>query len=279
MPKIKKQQPVAKRKKGGSVIDRIGQLGEGLDEGVKLSLYGRSGTGKTTFTSSAPKPLLYIICSGGNRPGEMRSINTAENRKTISQVTLESSTELTELVTDPSIEKYKTVILDHASGLQDLILKEVVGLAEIPAQLGWGVASQQQWGQVALQLKERLRGLLGLPQHVIVTAQEREFNTDSESALLMPYVGSGLTPSATGWLNTAVDYICQTFIRQKTTVVETKIGTKTTRINKPAKGVEYCLRTGPHEVYTTKFRIPKGNPLPDEIVDPSFDKFLKLIKG
>lgn len=280
MPKVNRQKPVAtKRPKGGSVIDRITILGSDLDEGIKLNIYGRSGTGKTTFTATFPKPILYIICSGGNRPGEIRSINTPEYRKTIKQVNLERSEELGELVEYAATSDFATIVLDHASGLQDVILKEIVGLTEIPAQLGWGVATQQQWGQVALQVKERLRSLLNLPKNVIIIAQEREFNTDNESALLMPFVGSALTPSVTGWLNPAVDYICQTAIRRVMIDGETKVGTKVIKTQKPGKGVEYCLRTAPDPVYTTKFRVPKGRPLPDVIVDPSYAKFIKLVNG
>lgn len=281
MPTVKKQSPNKPRavKKGGSVLDRIGTLGEGLDEGIKLNIYGRSGTGKTTFTATFPKPMLYAICSGGNRPGEMRSINTPEYRKTIKQVSLEKSTDIGELVGHVVDAGYQTLVLDHASGLQDLLLKEIVGLDSIPTQLGWGVATQQQWGQVALQLKELLRALLNLPINVIIVAQEREFNTDNESALLMPFVGSALTPSVTGWLNPAVDYVCQTFIRRKMENVTTKVGTKTITTLKPGKGVEYCLRTAPDPVFTTKFRVPKGSPLPDVILDPSYEKFVKLING
>lgn len=279
MPTVRKQTPTVSRNKSQSVVDRIAPLGEGLDEGIKIALYGRSGTGKTTLWASFPKPILSIICSGGNKPGEVRSILTPENRKTIKQVSIASSNELGELTEYVGGANFATVVLDHVSGLQDVILKEVVGLEEIPAQLGWGVAKQQDWGQVGLQIKERLRALLSLPRNVVIIAQEREFNVDAESALLAPYVGAGLTPSAAGWLNTAVDYICQTFIRQKTTTVETKIGAKTVKTTQKAPGVEYCLRTAPDPVYTTKFRIPKGRPLPTEIVDPSYDKIIKLING
>jgi hypothetical protein len=45
------------------------------------------------------------------------------------------------------------------------------------------------------------------------------------------------------------------------------------------KGVEFALRTGKHEVYYTKFRLPLGNVLPDAVVDPTYTKIMALIKG
>ncbi len=281
MPTITKQTPRKKRKaKSGSVIDRIAPIGFEDNVGIKINLYGRSGTGKTTLWSTFPKPILAIVCSGGSRPGELRSINTPENRKTIKQVTIKTTDEIRELIDyQNKSEKFATVVVDHATGLQDLTLKEILGMDELPAQGSWGMAKQQEWGQCALQMKEVFRALLSLDCHVVIVAQEREFNTDADEDFLIPFVASALTPSVAGWLNPACDYICRTFIQQKTKEVITKIKKKEIRTIKRIKGVDYCLMTAPHEVFTTKFRLPKGTKLPGAIIDPSFDKINKLIQG
>lgn len=283
MPNVEKQtaKPTRrKRKRGGSVIDRIAPIGFDGNDGIKINLYGRSGTGKTTLWATFPKPILAVVCSGSSKPGELRSINTKEYRKTIKQVTIEKTDEIRELIQyQQAEEKFATVVLDHATGLQDTTLKEILGLDELPAQGSWGMAKQQDWGQCALQMKEMLRGLLSLDSNVVIVAQEREFNTDADGDLLMPFVGSALTPSVTGWLNPACDYICQTFIRQRTEDVETKVGNKTLKTKRVVKGVEYCLRTAPDPVFTTKFRLPRGTELPDVIVDPDFDQIHGLIMG
>lgn len=269
----------AKENRSG-VLGRIQPLE--VTGGIKINLYGRSSTGKTTFWATFPKPILAIIVSGGKNPGELRSINTPEYRQSIRQVKLEKSTELKELIDYQAEERnYKTIVLDHATGLQDMVLREILGIEELPAQMGWGVASQQQWGQCALQMKELLRGLLNLDDNVVITAQEREFNTDSESEIVMPYVGSALSPSVTGWLNPACDYIVQTFIREKMETKTTKLGGKEVKTTVKVPGeVEYCMRTGPDPVFTTKFRVPRGTvKLPPVIVDPTYDKVYKLISG
>lgn len=246
-------------------------------EGVKVLLYGRSGTGKTTLWATFPGPILALISSGGNKPGELKSIDTPEYRDKINAIVVEDSATVSEEVKNAS--QYATIVVDHASGLQDLILKEILGLSEVPVQKSWGLATQQQYGQCTLQAKEHLRNVLNFDGNVVIVAQEREFNTDSTSDLIAPYVGAGLTPSLTGWLNTAVDYIVQTFIRQHEEVSTQKIQGKTVETRTKTRQVEYCLRTAPDPVYTTKFRLPKGRPLPDVIVDPSYDKILSLIQG
>lgn len=283
MPKIKKQTPVKKvtrkRKTGGSAVSRIESAMGSEDDFIKINLYGRSGTGKTTLWSSFPKPILALVCSGGSKPGELRSI-AAKDKKQIDKVVLEKSEDLTEIIEYQSeSNKYATIVLDHASGLSDLVLKEILGLDEAPVQLSWGLATQQQWGQLALRLKRDFRSILNLDSHVVIVAQEREFNTDDSSELVMPFVASALTPSVVGWLNPAVDFICQTFIRKEMKMRIRTVGKKEVETETATGKMEYCLRTGPDDVYTTKFRLPKGTKLPKVLVNPDYSKLVKLIKG
>jgi len=247
------------------------------DDGIKINIYGRAKTGKTTLWATFPKPILAIICSGGRRPGEMKSIDTPEYRKTIDPKILRHADQLPGLLR--TAQDYQTVVLDHGSSLQDLILAEILGLDELPTQKSWGMATLQQYGTCSLRMKESFRATLSLSCNVVIVAQEREFNSEGEGELLLPFVASAMTKSVVGWLNPAVDYICQTFIRQRTESEAVKIGKKTVTIQKRAKGVEYCLRTGPDETYTTGFRVPRGTKLPDVIVDPTYAKIKMLIDG
>lgn len=247
-------------------------------DGIKINLYGRSGTGKTTLWATFPKPILALVCSGGKHPGELRSVNTPAYRKVITPLAITKSTDIHDLLEQDRPSEFATVVLEHASGLQDLVLKEILNLDELPAQSSWGLATQGDWGQCALQMKEILRALLSLPNHIVIVAQERDFNSDTTNDVLMPYVASALSPSVVGWLNPACDYICQTFIRKRMETKTVKIGAKTKQVTRPGKGVEYCLRTAPDDVYTTKFRIPRGGiVLPEVIVDPTFEKINRLI--
>jgi hypothetical protein len=278
----KKKLPKKKgKKKSGSVIDRIAPIGFSEDDGINIVLYGRPGTGKTTLWSTFPKPILALICSGGFRPGELRSIDTPQNRKTIQQVTLQNRAELAELVEyQEETEKFATVVLDHSSGFQDLILKEILDVDEVPAQLSWGIATQQQWGQVALMLKESLRKLLGLQCNVVVISQERAFHADEGAdSLLSPYVAPGHSENNARWLCQAVDYVCQTHIRQKMKTKTVRVAGSTQKMQIPTDSVEYCLRTYPSSIYESKFRVPDGSNLPKALVNPTYEKIFKLIQG
>ena len=253
-------------------------------DGIKILLYGKSGTGKTTLWATFPAPILVMVSSGGMKPGELRSVNTKENRGRISQVTIENSLDIAEIMDHQSqTNQYKTVVLDHATGLQDRVLAEILGMDEAPVQKSWGLASQQQYGQVTAQCKEHFRRMLSLSANVVIIAQERTFQTADdvgESAeMLQPWVGAALTPSLAGWLGPACDYVCQTLIRGKFETKTVKIGAKDMPSRSRVPGVEYCLRTAPHDIFATKFRVPRGRHLPEFIIDPTYDKIMDLING
>lgn len=277
MPTIKKT--TAKRRVSKGVVGRIKPISF-EDMGIQINIYGRSGTGKTTLWSTFPKPILVAICSGSQRSGELRSI-AVEDRKQINSVILKNSEEFGELIKyQTESTAYKTAVLDHVSGLQDLVLAELLGIDELPEQKSWGMASREQYGQCALQLKTYLRTLLDLTCNVVIVGQQRDFGTgDDSDEITMPYVASAVTPSVVGWLNPACDYICQTFIREQTVSKQVKIAGKPKTVTERTGRMEYCLRTGPHATYTTKFRVPKGSPLPEVIVDPDYNKIMQVIQG
>lgn len=243
------------------------------DLSLKVSIYGLSGTGKTTFASTFPKPALVVKFEEGT--------NSVYNIKGLDDVPVFKGEEIKELVESTEVLRYKTLIIDNATELQAMVLKEVLGIEELPAQMGWGVADQKQWQQVTLRTKEYLRAFLGLAseRHVVILAQEREFASEAGSELVLPHISSALSPSNMAWLNAACDIVCQTYKRQEVKTKLTKVKEKTIKTSVPTGKIEYCLRTGPHEVYFTKFRLPKTVELPECIVDPNYEKLVEAIRG
>lgn len=276
MPTVKKvKKKSVKRKRGGSVIDRIAPVSQD-NRGMSQIVYGKSGTGKTTYACTAPKPLMLIGAEDGTQ--------SVHNIGGVDFVHLDNSDEFSEIVEYLDGGKYKTGVLDTLGTLYDHELRSILGLEELPATKSWGMAQRGDWQQANTKTIERLRRFLALRDqgiHVIILAQERVYQggEDNADGLLMPFVAASCTPGVVGWLNPACDYICQTFIRGKTEQKSVKIRGKTTTTTKKIRGVDYCLRTGPDEIYTIKFRIPKDMvELPEVIVDPSFAKIKKLIE-
>jgi len=285
MVKVRKQTARRKTKratKATRVMTKVSPIGFEKDQGISINIFGRSGSGKTTLWSTFPGKIIVMLASGGRNTGELRSIDTAANRKKIDQVVLAESVELVDVCKHVQRKGgYQTVVLEHATGLQELVLKEILGIDEIPAQMSWGIAKREQWGQCTLQMKELLRQLLDLMCNVVVVAQEREFKSDDdeEEALLLPRVGSALAPSVTGWVNYSCDYVVQTFVRAKRNKKVIKVGKKKVERLVKGAGVEYCVRVGPSEVYMTKFRNPRTDkPMEEVMVDGSYQKIMKLIQ-
>lgn len=273
---------------------------EQISYGVKLLCYGRSKTGKTRLIATFPKPLLLVGTEDGTKSiatsrklkkkykggWEIHTLYVAGKELGIDFCKLHNSEQINELSAIVKPEGYKTIGVDTAGGVQDLILKEVLNLDDIPVQKSWGMTDRQTWGVVGQQFKERLRCLLRLADiygiNVPVVAHERNFKEDEDAAtsdFIFPTVGAALTPSAAGWLNAEVDYICQTFIRAQTVDKQIRVGEVVSTKQQPTGKMEYCLRVGPHPIFMTGFRTVSDEPLPDCLINPTFDKILKLIHG
>lgn len=308
MPIARKQSPAVKQTIGrpegtakgpAAVSNGAPAPGDSSVQRMKLLCYGRGKTGKTRLAATYPKPMLLIgiedgtksVATGRTEKKRLRNDNiiyslTLAGKPTgIDFIKLTASSEMDELLPMLVEDGYRSTGLDHASGFQDLILKEILGLNDIPVQKSWGMTDRQTWGVVGMQFKQRMSALLDLEERaglaICIIAHERSFG-DSEDAsnLMLPSIGAALTPSAAGWLNTACDYICQCFIREKyeEQVIE-GADDPNAKVRVATGKAEYCLRVGAHAIYQTGFRLPPGIELPDVITDPSYKKVAALIRG
>lgn len=257
-----------------SVLDKIKDIE--VNDYVKMCIYGRGGTGKTTLSASFPKPLLLINIPTGLENGA-RSI---KNVKGVKKIDLESSSDLRELfeyIQDNN--PYQTVVIDHLTNLQELVLTELLGLKEMPVQKTWGLATRDQYGQCIIRVKEWIREAMGLPCNTVLIAQEREYTGEEDSEILDPCVGPSLFPSVYEWFDPSCDFIVQTFKRQKTKTQTVKVGGKSVSKEVKVQGADYCLRVGPDATYSTKFRISKGVELPHILTDVEYNDLLEYING
>lgn len=282
MPKIEKQtaKPAAKPQRG--IVDAWSYADK-----FSMLVYGMSGTGKTTFWATFPGPVLAIIC--GKRPGELQSIDNPENRKRIIARVCSTGRQIEACLEEGASGKYQTVVLDHGTSLNNVLLREELGVEQL-LQNSWGTASREQYFAVALKTKEILTRLLDLDAYRIIVAQEKDHAEEvAESELLkdvqVASLGGDFSKSVIRWLNPECSYIVQTFKRPRmvTTKKEVKIAGKTKVVTetKRGKGVDFCLRCAPHDRAITKFRMNKEftDQLPEAMVDPSYDKIAAIIRA
>lgn len=176
---------------------------------------------------------------------------------------------------------YGTVILDHLTQMQQVVIEEVAGNKKKKGNknLGdWGTMTKQDWGEVSALMKSTITNFRDLPMDVVFLAQDRVFNldddTDASVGEIDPEVGPRLSPATASHLCAAVSVIGNTFIRSRTKTVKTTEGKSKTR-----EVVEYCLRLGPSSAYITKIRKPKDVEIPAFIVDPTYEDIMDLIEG
>jgi phage nucleotide-binding protein len=248
-------------------------------------LYGRSGSGKTTLSSTFPGPILYcnIRDNGTDSIADVKGIRVFEiddledledlrmwlrkNRKAIAK------------------GKYKTLVLDTMTQLQELYVEQVAANKKKKSKLDrkpgeWGSMAKGDWGDVASEMKGLIIELRNLPMNVVFIAQDRTFNFDDDSGSiddqLVPEIGPRLMPSVASTLNAAVSVIACTFVRRR--IIKKKSKEKPFKTITKEK-IEYCLRIGPSPIFTTKVRKPKDVEAPEFIVDPTYDDIINVISG
>lgn len=275
MPKVTRQSAAPKKKASSSVLDRLTDISE-VEPHFKLLLYGSSGSGKTTLAGTFPKDLLHIVCSSIG----MEEALSIQNQTGITVVELQHSSELTDLVEwQRSEQKFKTVVLDHATGLEELILKEILGLEEIPVQKSWGMAKREDYATRGLQLRLRLKELLNLDCNVVVNVQEKIIEPEDESTLgLAPTVMGALSDKNIKWLNSACSFCYQMYTTPRMEVQQIKVGEEYIEQETPTNEVEYRLRMKAHPIYYARTRTPRRD-MPDSILNPTYDKIRAVIDG
>lgn len=240
-----------------SIADRI-QPVKSLPKLLAMLVWGRSGTGKTTFASTFPKPALLIDV-------REKGTDSISNQEGVDVIQLDSWQDLEDVYWHISKEKYyKTVIIDQVSSLQDMAMEKAL------EDSGKEEMSQRLWGIVGGMMKTWLvnyRDLIDLNINVCFIAHDRTSKEgDGDEDQLDPNIGPRLMPSVAGVLNGAVKAIGNTYIREV-------INEEGNRV------VEYRMRLGPHACYTTKLRNPLGSETPESIEHPTFDKIVKLMAG
>lgn len=253
---------VVKKSKPKGIEDRIKPLEE-QDTYITALIYGKSGTGKTVFAASWPKPLLLLDI----REKGHESITDVEGIDLLQVETWDDLEEAYWMLEAGS--KYKSIVLDQLTSMQAL------GMAKLRAdknQKSDEVMSQRAWGQLSGMMQQWLynyRELYSKKYHICFNAHERLRDAEeTDDDRIAPSVGSNLMQSVSSFVNGAVSVIGNTFIREL--------------VNKKEKTreVQYCMRVGAHAYYAAKLRRPvSAGPPPDVIINPTFEKVLRLSKG
>jgi hypothetical protein len=262
----KRMKKIAKKEAVESVLDRIKPVTE-LKTNLVMMVYGRSGTGKTHFGSTFPRPIIFIDTNE-------RGTETIALEEDIDVVRVTEWGEMDELywaLLDKTLPtEYASIVIDQVSNLQD------IGMAEVLRKSRKGrdeTFTQRNWGQLSGMLKQWISDFRDLSDdyNLLMIAHERINEAgDEEEETIEPSIGARVMPSVSAFLDGAVDSIGSTFIKERWE----------TEGKEEVRHVDYCMRIGPHAFYSTKIRRPvSAGPIPELIVNPTFKKIKDLVTG
>ena len=229
MPEIKRQAPPrvqAATPVGppGSILATAVPVTSLREERVKVCIYGRNRSGKTTLASQFKKPLL-LISSEPDANGGATSVSNIKDVHIIRISTkrthgdkVHGSAKVVAIANELAVSNpFATVVFDTVTSLQDLILVELLGLSKVPEMMSWGMVPDGMYQQRAEKLRETIRPLLDLNNcNLVILAQEKDHNASEDRGgknklLHTMQMGSFMAPAlgATNaqWLQDACGYV------------------------------------------------------------------------
>jgi hypothetical protein len=261
---------------------------------MKVILYGENRVGKTTWACQFPKPALVVSFEPGGKAGGATSIKKIPEvyfkAMESTQMAIELAAELREANCP-----YPTVIIDAATTLQELALKEILGLDNIPVQLNWGTVSDAAYRERSEKAKAVLQQYVHLPCHVVIVALEKdhakrpreEGGKLTRQASVESKIAADLGEATVKWLHNCCDFILhmsvvKEVIRQKRV---DSIGGKTSETIEEVETGKLArrLRTIIHPNYAAGVRSSSPETVPEFIEgrDPGlmYREFMRIVKG
>src|SRR5690606_13967649 len=133
---VKLQQNRSSQKTEGCVLSSAIDVADLDDDNIKMNIYGENRVGKTTLACKFPGPVL-LISFEPNKTGGAKSVTKMPGVKYLRVTSTKAAMQLAEELRSDRF--YKTHVLDGATSLQDIVLRELLDLPAIPEMLTWGL--------------------------------------------------------------------------------------------------------------------------------------------
>lgn len=278
----------------GSILSRAVPVSQVKEVYQKVVLYGPNRTGKTTLACEWPKPLLLVSFEPG-RTGGAVSVSKVPGVDFVQITNTDDSLALGNELREGS--KYKTVVVDSASSLQEIILHELMGWTQEKTQLSFGSVSKEIYQARSEKVRDLLAPFLNLPTHTIVICHERDHNPpkDDRNKLVRGLqIESFIAPAIGGatveWLQTNCGYICRLYVAKEVIIDRQPSGIKDAAgkdiINETevetGKSVRRLLCV-PQQNFAAGMRSATPDSIPDWIDGKSpkdmYQKFQEVVAG
>lgn len=223
-------------------------------------LWGKSGSGKTHFVGTLPKPILYIqIGDDGSN-----TISGVEGIKAIKAGTIERLKKIGEEL--KSDTKYASVAVDTFSMITNVWI-------DANAVQKKKHMTQQMWGDLKIETEEVIKIFheVAMNHLVALTCHEATDTIEGMDDEVIPDFGPSTTRGSRVYIQGMANYGIH-FTKLKKTVVDKGTGEE-------KDVVRYAAHLGANPYYWTKFQIDDSITLPSTMINPSYTKIIKLIQG
>lgn len=230
-----------------------------VSSGKLVVLYGKSASGKTKVGSTFPKPMLYVKIGDDG-------VNTIKKVSGISVIEPRTTAELKQVFEELEKDKtYKSVFVDTFSLLVNEWKNENV------IQKGKKM-TQQLWGDLLTETEEliRLAHKSSKKKWVILSGHEVTDSIEGMEDELLPDVRISISKGARTYIEGMANFGIHTVKIQKEVIDKATGETK--------EVVKYAADIGPNPYYWTKFQVDPKIKLPSRMINPSYEKIMKLIE-
>ena len=153
---------------------------------LKMLIYGKSGTGKTTFGATAPK-VLFVSSEAG-------LLSVADKKVQYAQINNLQDLRDVYLHLQKGGHDFETVVLDSLTDMQNHIIMQITGGKRMP--------QKGEWSDFGFEMNKVLRMFRDLPMHVIFLALEKDIEgEESETSMLMPDLYGSVRDKVGGYMD------------------------------------------------------------------------------
>lgn len=239
------------------LLDKVVRIGD-LQQRKLWCVYGKSGTGKTEFISTFPKPMLYIQVGDDGT-------NTIRDKDGIDVFIPTKVEDIKEILTElRKDKKYATVAIDTFS----MVVNEWVDQNVVKKSKRM---TQQSWGDIKTDVEELIKYCQVLAEHKVVVVSCHEVSDSFEGIEdeILPEVRPNLNKGARSYFEGMCNYGLHT------TIVEKDVTMKSGEVSTQSVFVAHL---GPNPYYWTKTQKSKVIKLPKTVINPTYSKILKYTR-
>lgn len=245
-----------------AIKDKVKDLTD-LKQLYMWCIWGHPGTGKTSFIRTFPKPILLLdVGENGSASAKFEGLRKGD----ITILPIDEFDELDEALDYARENKFKTVVVDGMTGVQNLCHIKVMADEKKKKM------TQPMFGTATTMLKGMIMDYKELMEDKIIPVficHSRTDEIECEMDEVIASIGPALTPGVATFLAGSSQIVIQSYIKESTKKVD----------GKRVEGVEYCMRTGPNPYFKTKIQKPVDAPCPEHVVNATYDDIMSIAEG